>query len=134
VSESATPFFDLFSVYFLAVEWIVFGSMHFFFRDATIAQIPAWIPAKAAITFLTGVLEVGTGILILVPAVRPWAALVSLCLLVLLLPAMIYILVSDKALIGPPAYKLMFRLILPPNNILLAICSYHLWIGLWKPA
>jgi hypothetical protein len=69
-----------------------------------------------------------------VPATRRWAALCSLCLLVLLLPAMVYILVSDDALIGPPAYKLIFRLILLPNNVFLAVCSFHLWIGLRKPS
>jgi uncharacterized membrane protein len=89
--------------------------------------MPGWIPVKSALVLITGVLEVGTGILILPRSTRRWAALSSLGLLVLLLPAMVHILISDSALSGPPAYQTAFRVVLMPNNILLAICSAYLW-------
>jgi uncharacterized membrane protein len=126
VSERTTPYFDRFCIYFLSFEWIFFGSMHFSFREATIAQMPDWLPAKPTLAVFTGILEVATGILILVPSARKWAAVFSLCLLAALLPAVFQILASDDALMGPPAFQMMFRLALLPNNILLAICSVHL--------
>jgi uncharacterized membrane protein len=46
------------------------------------------------IVVITGMLEVGTGILILVSQVRKWAALSSLILLVLFIPAVYHILGS----------------------------------------
>jgi uncharacterized membrane protein len=122
-----SPYFDRLCVAVLAVEWIVFGSIHFSDKQATVAQLPPWLPARELLVVVTGILEVGTGILILVPRFRKWAAASSLFLLACLLPAMIWILYSDSALIGSEAYKTAFRLILIPNNVFLAICSIHLW-------
>ena len=122
-----TPRFDKLCVGFLAIEWIFFGSMHFSLLDETVRQIPNWIPAKEFVAVLTGFLEVGTGIMILVPAARRWAALSSLILLVLLLPAMYHILADPSAVSGPPAWRIFFKTLLLPNNILMALCSFHLW-------
>ena len=87
-----TPYFDRFCILFLSSEWIIFGSMHFSFHAETVAQLPDWIPEKDMIVVITGTLEVGTGILILVSQVRKWAALSSLILLVLFIPAVYHIL------------------------------------------
>jgi uncharacterized membrane protein len=113
--------------------------MHFSFHAETVAQLPDWVPAKDMVVVITGMLEVGTGILILVSKVRKWAALSSLILLVLFIPAVYHILANDSAISGPPAWQIFFRLLLMPNNILLAIyvlpyrrfavilCSIHLF-------
>jgi uncharacterized membrane protein len=111
----------------LAFDWIFFGSMHFSLHDATVRQMPQWIPAKSELAVLTGVLEVSTGILILVPSLRRWAALSSLILLGLLLPAVYHLLSNDASLEGPQAWRIFFRTLLLPNNILMAVCSFHLW-------
>jgi uncharacterized membrane protein len=74
--DGPTPNFDRLCVCFLAFDWIFFGSMHFAMHDATVRQIPDlcfakwayWIPMKSALVVITGILEVSTGILILVPA------------------------------------------------------------------
>ena len=122
-----TPYFDRFCILFLSSEWIIFGSMHFSFHAETVAQLPDWVPAKDMVVVITGMLEVGTGILILVSKVRKWAALSSLILLVLFIPAVYHILANNSAISGPPAWQIFFRLLLMPNNILLAICSIHLF-------
>jgi uncharacterized membrane protein len=103
--------------------------MHFSFHDATVAQIPEFIPEKSMIAIITGMIEVTTGILILVPSTRRWAAVSSLILLVLYIPAVYNILANDSALQGlsSPATRTLFRLLLMPNNIFLALCSIHLW-------
>jgi uncharacterized membrane protein len=124
-----TPYFDRLCIFVLSVQWIVFGSMHFSFHDATVAQIPEFIPEKSMIAVITGMLEVTIGILILVPSTRRWAAFSSFSLLVLYIPAVYNILAKDSALqdLGAPATRTMFRLLLMPNNIFLALCSIHLW-------
>jgi uncharacterized membrane protein len=124
-----TPYFDRFCILFLSFEWIIFGSMHFSFPAATEAQIPEFIPVgvRPMIAVITGMLEVTTGILMLVSSVRRWAALSSIILLVLFIPAVYHILASDSAIVGPPAWQVFFRLLLLPNNILLALCSIHLF-------
>jgi len=104
--------------------------MHFSFHDATKKQIPNFISGEYMIDMIvvvTGMLEVSTGILILVRETRRWAALSSLILILLFIPAVYHILANDSALTGPPAWKVFFRLLLLPNNILLAICSIHLF-------
>lgn len=119
--------FDRIAILVLATEWIVFGSMHFSDIRATVAQIPGWIPFRHDVAIVTGIAEVATGILILVPELRKWAALSSLVLLLLLAPAM-YNILSNPAAVAPlGASGTPFRIILLPNNIFLAICAVHLW-------
>ena len=130
-TSQQTPRFDRLCVFVLSVEWIVFGSMHFSFPEATVAQIPGFVPEqfKPMVAVITGMLEVTTGILILVPSTRRWAAGLSLTLLVLYIPAVYNILANDSALrdLHPQTARTLFRLLLMPNNIFLALCSIHLW-------
>ena len=119
--------FGRIAILVLAAQWIVFGSMHFSDIEATIAQIPKWIPLKFEIAIVTGIAEVATGILILVPALRKWAALSSLVLLILLSPAMYEIVTNPAATASLGAWAMPFRIILLPNNIFLAICAIYLW-------
>ena len=114
------------SIWLLAIDWAVFGSMHFFYLSATAAQIPRGIPFPHAIAIVTGVIEVGTGLLILLPSTRKWAAMSSLGLLILLIPAVIYILVSPGPLDAIPvtgAARTLLLVGLVPHNLLLGICS-----------
>ena len=127
--NSKTPPFDRICIFVLSIEWIVFGSMHFSFHEATLAQIPNFIPdpMKSPIVVITGMFEVATGILILVPKARKWAAMSSLILLILFIPSVYHILADDSVIGEPNAWRVMFRLLLVPNNIFLALCSIHLW-------
>lgn len=121
--------FARFCVIFIAAEWIIFGSMHFSMVEATVAQVPRWLPWREQLAIITGMLEVATGVLILVPELRRKVAIASVVLLVLLLPAVYNILASPDALraLQPSWTQTLFRLILVPNNIFLGICSVHLW-------
>ncbi|HEX8364491.1 MAG TPA: hypothetical protein VF603_04315 [Allosphingosinicella sp.] len=118
---SAATSFGRIAIFVLAIEWIVFGSMHFSAHQDTVEQVPdifgAW---KGDIVVVTGIWEVATGILILIPELRKWAAWSSLALLVVLFPAMY------KILANPDAFPVLFRVALMPNNIFLAICSVYL--------
>lgn len=110
----------------LAVEWIFFGSLHFTRRELTEVQIPDFIPFKTAIVGITGMIEVATGILILLPKTRKWAAFVSLVLLVLFLPAIHKLLVNDAAISSLGAWRDFWRVLLVPNHVFLALCAIHL--------
>ncbi len=128
-SQQKPPVFDRFSVLFLAFQWIFFGSMHFSLLDETIAQLPDFVRRwnmDVLIVVVTGTLEVSAGLLILTTAFRKQAALLSLLLLVLYIPAVYHILTSETALAGPPAWQAIFRVLLVPNNLLLGFCSLRL--------
>jgi hypothetical protein len=90
-------------------------------------MIPDWVPEKPMVATITGMIEVATGILLLVRQTRRLAALASLCLLGLYIPAVYHILASEQALQGNPIFQTAFRIVLMPNNIFLAICSVYLW-------
>lgn len=134
----AYTLFGRISILVLAIQWIVFGSMHFSHMTETLAQLPDWLfpePTQIPIVIITGVAEVAVGILILIPETRRAAAMGSLVLLVLLLPAMYNIL--ETGVIPNPDIPGWLRTSLVPNNIFLAICSVYLWrnphLGLADP-
>jgi uncharacterized membrane protein len=135
--ERAYTLFGRISILVLSIQWIVFGSMHFSHLPDTLLQLPGYFhdPFRVPIVIITGVAEVAVGILILIPETRRSAAMGSLVLLVLLLPAMYHILESGL----DPQSRIpgWLRAALVPNNILLAICSVYLWrnphLGLADP-
>ena len=101
--------------------------MHFSLPDLTIRMISPWVPEKEFIAIVTGMIEVTVGVLLLVPSVRRWAALVSLIFLTLYIPAVYQILSDDLAAPGGPLLETLFRIVLIPNNIFLGVCSVYLW-------
>lgn len=132
-SSQETPRIDLVCIFVLAIEWIIFGSCHFVFRVKTEAEIPdnilyiALLPYKTLIAGVTGMVEVATGILILLPKTRKIAAGVSLLLLCLFLPSIYKMLIDDAALPTQGHLGNLWRVLLVPNHVFLVLCAIHLW-------
>ncbi|MFC7475421.1 DoxX-like family protein [Dankookia sp. GCM10030260] len=122
-----TPVLDRLCIAVLAVDWIVFGSMHFPLHGETRAMLPPWVPWPDAVVTATGMAEVTIGILMLYGRARRLAAVGSLVLLVLYIPAVAHILSHAAALPFPPESwpARAWRLLGVPHNVLLAICSVH---------
>ena len=116
-------------IFILAVEWILFGSMHFSDPGATKAQLPNFFPYKSEIVLITGIFEVITGTLILLRQTRKYAAFASGALLVLLSPAMVKILYVESS-VPYDAIRPIFVTLIIPNSILLMLCSIQLF---WHP-
>ena len=75
-----------------------------------------------------GMIEVTTGILILLPKTRKAATLISLVLLFLFLPSIYHMLVSDTAFPdSTEAWRNFVRVLLVPNHVFLALCAVNLW-------
>ncbi len=125
--EESTPRVYSLCIVVLAVEWVLFGSLHFTFHNATKAEILSCIPFKTFIVGVTGMVEVTTGILILLPKTRKWAALTALVLLALFLPSIYKMLVVDTAIPGTVAWRNFVRVLLVPNHVFMALCAIHLW-------
>lgn len=124
-----TPGFDRFCIAFLAIDWIVFGTMHFSLHAETRRMLPPWVPLPEAVVVGTGIAEVTVGILLLYGRTRRAAALGSLLLLVVLTPAVFHILYDDAALPFEDPKSLpnrLWRLLGVPHNVLMVICSLHL--------
>lgn len=125
--EKAVNSFGRTAILVLSIEWVLFGSMHFSMFAHTLDQVPPFVPLKTHAVITTGILEVATGILLLVPELRRKAAIASIVLLGLLTPAMYWILYSPAAVQRfSEGWADAFRVVLIPNNIFLAICSVYL--------
>ena len=129
VPDPRTPRVDHVCIGLLAIEWIFFGSLHFADVESTRAEIRDFIPHgfTTSIVIITGMIEVATGILILLPAFRKGAAGVSLLLLLNFLPAIYSMLANDGAMPFHPAFRTLIRVLLIPNHVMLALCAIHLW-------
>jgi len=129
MSMSGMSGFGRRSVVLLSVEWIVFGSMHFSMLTDTVKMLPDWVPVSAQVpaAVVTGMLEVVTGILILLPATRRWAAMLTLGLLALYVFPVYHILAANVPLFGGPVFYTAFKVAVVPNNVLLGICAIYLW-------
>ncbi|HEX5745931.1 MAG TPA: MauE/DoxX family redox-associated membrane protein [Archangium sp.] len=125
--EQETPRVSQVAILVLSVEWLFFGSTHFAFRELAEAQIPDFIPFKTFVAISTGMAEVVIGILILLPSTRRWAALASLVLLGLFVPAVYNILANDSAIPGSVAWRNLWRVTVVPNNVMLVLFALHLW-------
>ena len=53
---------------------VVFGLSHFLFAGFTAAMIPAWLPMRLELAYLTGAIHVLTGVILLIGPWRRWAA------------------------------------------------------------
>src|SRR5437773_660979 len=93
----------VFCILAIASEWIFFGPVHFLYLKEAESEIPDRFPFETLIVIVTGLIEIVTGIAILLPTPRTgrsrrWEASVSLTLLVLFLPAIFKMLVDDAAI------------------------------------
>lgn len=87
-------------LYLMAALYVVAGVMHFVRPDAYLPLMPPYLPWHAALIFWSGVAEVGLGLAILVPALRPWAAWGIVLLLIAIFPANIHVALYNVPLFG----------------------------------
>lgn len=87
---------------------------HFMFTKGMMLMIPSFLPYKAALVYLTGVLEILLGAALLVPALRVPAGYILILFFALLLPCNIYaamqhLNMEKAAYDGPGPRYLWFR-------------------------
>lgn len=97
----------------LAVLFAASGVGHFAFADAYARAIPEWLPHRAFLVSVSGVLELLGAIGLLIPAVRVWAGWGLLALLVAVFPANIQILSTVRATGGPLWMEMLLWIRLP---------------------
>ena len=106
---------------YCALVWIGGGLLHFVGTEETIAQIPEFVPFKLAVVYISGVVELAIGFLIIPKATRKSAAFASLIMLAVLFPAMVKVFRD-----GGDVHGFIYT-ILVPGNLILAYCSWYLW-------
>ncbi|UOQ52550.1 DoxX family protein [Hymenobacter cellulosivorans] len=74
----------------MAAMLLFTGAGHFAFTQGMMQMLPSFVPARKAVVWLTGVLEMVAAIALLVPALRPTTGWLLIGFFVLILPANIH--------------------------------------------
>jgi len=87
-------------LWIMAAFYVVAGVMHFARPEFYLPMMPPYLPWHGPLVFLSGVAEVGLGVAVLIPALRPWAAWGIILLLVAVFPANIHIALNNVPVFG----------------------------------
>lgn len=109
------------SLYILSALFIFAGIMHFIKPRMYLMMMPPWLPAHAAMNYISGAAEIVLGGLLLWPASSIWAAWGLIALLVAVFPANVYMLTSGRFKIP----RLLLILRLPLQAVLIAWVYWH---------
>lgn len=77
-------------VYFFAFFFVAAGILHFVKVDAFAAIVPPLLPFPKLIVWVTGLMEIGMGVMLLCPHFRPRVGVLLGLFLLAVLPANIY--------------------------------------------
>lgn len=107
------------SLTLLAALFVAAGVLHFVRPKGFIRIVPPFLPHPRALVFISGAAEIMGGLALLVPVLRPWAAVWLVALLVAVFPANIYMaLAPARAGFGVAPVWLWLRL--PLQLVLIA--------------
>ena len=104
----------------MAIAFVAIGTLHFVNPDAFVAIIPPFLPAPLALVYISGVAEIGLGLLVLHPTTRRLAAFGLIALLVAVFPANIYHAVADVEVMGSRMPLIYHVIRLPMQLVLIA--------------
>ena len=110
------------SKYLLALFMVGAGTMHFARPDFYLKIMPPYLPWHLELVYLSGFIELGLGLLLLVPRFSRRAALGIIALLIAVFPANIYLYQHQEIMPGPP---LLHFLRLPLQAVLILWAFWH---------
>ena len=110
----------------MALAMIAIGVDHFLQPEPFIAIVPAFLPAKAALVYISGVAEVAGGLGLLISRTRKWASWGLVALYVAVFPANINMAINEIQLGSSaiPVWAMWLRL---PFQLLFIVGA--LWVG-----
>ena len=94
----------------IATMFVFTGVGHFVASEPMVQMLPPWVPARHAIVYLSGVVEITAGLLVLVPALRQPLAWFLIAMLIGFMPVNVYAAVVQAPMGGHawgPAYLLL---------------------------
>jgi uncharacterized membrane protein len=94
-------------------------------------MLPPWVPARVALVYATGVLELAIAIALLLPDTRRAAGWIAAAVLVLFFPANIYAAVNYVPM-GGHAWGPVYLLVRAPLQ--LAILLWVYWFAMRRPS
>jgi uncharacterized membrane protein len=113
----------------LAMTFMLFFTAlgHFMFTEGMTLMVPAFIPFKRELIYLTGIIEIIFGLALLFPSVRNYAGIAVIVFLILLLPANIYAAIHqvnyEKATFDGPGLRYLWLRV--PLQIIFIAWTYY---------
>ena len=88
-------YYKLLTVYTLSALYILIGFKHFLDPNYFVGIIPDFIPLKEFVCYLTGLMEIVGGAMLLTPKHRKKGAHLLILLLIIVFPSNIYLYISE---------------------------------------
>jgi uncharacterized membrane protein len=114
----------------LSLLFVFTASGHFLQTEVMAEMLPPWVPARVALVYATGVLELAIAIALLLPDTRRAAGWIAAAVLVLFFPANIYAAVNYVPM-GGHAWGPVYLLVRAPLQV--AILTWAYWFTLRRP-
>jgi uncharacterized membrane protein len=113
----------LYSLYLMAVLYILAGANHFRVPQVYRSIMPSYLPWPNTLIYLSGIAEIGLGLLLFFPRTQSLAAWGIVALLVAVFPANVYMYQArDTVFSSFPGWLLLARL---PLQVLLMAWAYY---------
>ena len=97
-------------LYIMSGMYIIAGLFHFIRPKMYLRIMPRYLPAHLSLVYLSGLLEIALGILLLFKVYKDWAIYGIILMLLIFLLVHFYMLSSKKASAGIPRWILLLRL------------------------
>lgn len=111
------------SRFVLGILFLLAGINHFWHPDIYVAIMPPYLPWHRELVFLSGITEVGLGVLLFVPHWSRWAAWGLIALLIAVFPANIHMALHSEQFTGISPIVLWLRL--PLQLVLIGWVYWH---------
>ena len=111
------------SKYLLAAIFTLGGINHFVMTDLYLRIMPPYLPAHLLLVYLSGFLEIGFGIALLMPKFSRRAAWGIILLLIAVFPANVYMAMNTN--LFPDLNPLLLYMRLPLQFVLIAWIYWH---------
>ncbi|SFA44330.1 Uncharacterized membrane protein [Pedobacter suwonensis] len=93
------PIYKIF-LWIYALFYILAGCNHFLSTEVYYVIMPKWLPAPGFLIYFSGILEIISGLLLLINKTRKFAALLIIMMLIAFLPAHIYMIQQAPFMLG----------------------------------
>jgi uncharacterized membrane protein len=113
------------SLFVLALFYVAAGVRHFTNPGFYLSIVPPVLPFPLAIVYVSGVVEIALGALVLVPRVRRLAAWCLIALLVAVFPANLYMWWANVPFDGQPVSPIFHAIRLPFQAVFIAWAYWH---------
>lgn len=109
----------------LAVCIVIAGILHFAASDPFIRIVPDFLPYPAALVYISGVIEIGLGIALLIPPISPLAAWGLVALFIAVYPANLNMAFNHIHIDGIPDAWWFHAIRLPFQGVLIAWAYWY---------